>query len=141
MLACAGTLPAQWATLNLTVINLDRNALTGVKGHRKITPSIPSCTHRCCVHGSQHSGSECLLRQLACLAHTGTIPAAWGTNGSFASLLRMQLFANKLSGSLPAGCAPLPCCACLQPLHLPSTCTALPQHANAPHWHAEEVGS
>ena len=32
-LACAGTLPAQWSTLNMTVINLDRNALTGATRH------------------------------------------------------------------------------------------------------------
>jgi hypothetical protein len=76
----------------------------GTLGKRALylDPTCYSCMHASCHTRSGESGS----------AHvspwSGTIPATWGANGSFASLARMQLFANKLSGSLPAGCAPPP---------------------------------
>ena len=38
------------------------------------------------------------------LLHTfaGTIPASWGMNGAFPYLARLSLFANQLTGSIPA---------------------------------------
>ena len=33
---------------------------------------------------------------------TGTVPAAWGRNGAFPSIVRLQLGSTGLAGSLPA---------------------------------------
>ena len=90
----AGTLPPEWSTLNLTKLNLDRNMLTGDFNlpFPHIEPFVPKESLQCL---QPFTMPPC--------ANTGSIPTTWGTNGSFPNIIRLQLFANHLSGSLPAG--------------------------------------